>query len=762
MTARVGAEVAKSRRIDANARPSARERKVNMNNPQQSNLIHQCLRRYICASWLLPLLLLALPAVVQAQFTYVITNGTVTITGYNGPGGAVTIPSTINVGSYNALVTSIGHLAFVACGSLTSVSIPSTVTNIGVPAFYNCGSLTAITVDAVNSTYNSVNGVLFNKSQTTLIQYPIGNAAISYTIPNSVTSIEDDAFTGCGALTRVMIPNSVTSIGYQAFWSCNGLTSVAVPDSVTSIGDCAFYADSSLTSITIGYSVTSMGDGAFGHCGLSSVTIPNSLTNIGEEAFDSCSRLTSLTIPSSVTSIGFDAFGGCTGLTGITVDALNCAYSSLDGVLFNKSLTALIQYPAGKAGSYNIANSVANIGYRAFEGCTGLTNIIIGTGLTSIGVSAFSYCASLTSIIIPGTVTNIEDAAFWRCTMLRSVMIPNSVTAIGGSAFSECTSLTSVTIPGSVTSIGDYAFYYCTSLTNVTVGNGVTSIGYWAFSDCYPLTSVFFTGNAPTVGSSPFRVDNFATAYYLPETTGWGTTFGGCPTALWTQVPTIQTSPQTQTAEATSAVGLRVQASSPLPLFYFWYLNATNLLSSGTNWQLNLPDVQWSQSGAYTVVISNVLGAVTSAPAMLNVIAPVERRPVPSIKVTGQAGNVLNLDYADSLGPAPNWTPLGSVSLDSTSQYYFDVTKPLPPQRFYRAWQTGTPGVRPSLDLHLVPALTLTGSIGHSVRVDYINQFGPIDAWVTQATVTLTNASQLYFDTTAPGQPQRLYRLVMP
>jgi hypothetical protein len=177
---------------------------------------------------------------------------------------------------------------------------------------------------------------------------------------------------------------------------------------------------------------------------------------------------------------------------------------------------------------------------------------------------------------------------------------------------------------------------------------------------------------------------------------------------------------------------------------------------------LELTNVYFSQAGTYTVVVSNVLGAVTCGPAELNVIAPVERRPVPGVKVMGEAGSLLNVDYANSLSPAPNWTTLGSVSLISTSQYYFDVTMPLPPQRLYRAWQTGALGVKPSLDLHLVPAFTVTGSIGHSVRVDAINQVGPIDAWFTLDTVTLTNTSQLYFDTSAPGQPPRLYRLVMP
>jgi hypothetical protein len=103
---------------------------------------------------------------------------------------------------------------------------------------------------------------------------------------------------------------------------------------------------------------------------------------------------------------------------------------------------------------------------------------------------------------------------------------------------------------------------------------------------------------------------------------------------------------------------------------------------------------------------------------------------------------------------------MATVTLSNAAQFYFDVSEPLPPQRFYRAWQTGTPGVMPSLDLHLVPAITLKGNIGHSVRLDYINQFGPTDAWVTLDTVTLTNTPQLYFDTSAWQQPPRLYRHV--
>jgi alpha-tubulin suppressor-like RCC1 family protein len=225
--------------------------------------------------------------------------------------------------------------------------------------------------------------------------------------------------------------------------------------------------------------------------------------------------------------------------------------------------------------------------------------------------------------------------------------------------------------------------------------------------------------------------------------------------------PLITRPPQTQTAEVGSTVLLFVRADGFSPLEYQWFFNGTNSLGlATTNAFLRLTNVQPAQAGLYTVVSANAFGTVTSAPATLSVIPPVQRRWVPGLTPTGQLGSALNLDSADVLPPAADWAALASILLTNAGQWYFDLSTPLPPQRFYRAWQTGTPSMRPSLDLHMVPAITLTGSIGGSVRVDAINQFGPIDAWVTLDTVTLTNTSQLYFDVSAPGQPQRLYRLV--
>jgi hypothetical protein len=195
-------------------------------------------------------------------------------------------------------------------------------------------------------------------------------------------------------------------------------------------------------------------------------------------------------------------------------------------------------------------------------------------------------------------------------------------------------------------------------------------------------------------------------------------------------------------------------------LGYQWFFNTTTALANATDPVLQLTNVQPAQAGAYTMVVTNITGAVTSAPAVLSVIPPVERRMVPGLSLLGQPGSLLNLGNANTLGPAPGWAALDTVVLTNTRQWYLDVSEPLPPQRFYRAWQTNGPSVTPTLGLYMVPAIMLTGTIDRSVRLDYINQFGPTDAWVTLDTLTLTNTSQLYFDVSAPGQPERLYRVV--
>ena len=183
---------------------------------------------------LLALLLLMPPAVALAQFTYSTNNGTLTITGYTGSGGSVNIPSTTN----NQSIVSIGDFAFYLA-NLSSVAIPSSVTNIGTSAFGYCSNLTAISVDASNSFYSGLAGVLFDRSQTELIQFPGGKAG-DYPIPNSVTSIADSAFEAGNNLTGVTMPNSVTNMGNSSFKGCFNLTRVTISNGVPSIGSSSF------------------------------------------------------------------------------------------------------------------------------------------------------------------------------------------------------------------------------------------------------------------------------------------------------------------------------------------------------------------------------------------------------------------------------------------------------------------------------------------------------------------------------------------
>ena len=147
-------------------------------------------------------------------------------------------------------VTSIGDDAFYFCTSLESITIPNSVTSIGSCTFKDCTSLTTINVDSNNKYYSSANGVLFDKNKTELIQYPIGKTSTSYSIPNSVTNIGDEAFECCTSLVSIAIPDSVTSVGDGAFWGCISITSITIPDR-TSIGWYAFYHCTSLTSVTI-------------------------------------------------------------------------------------------------------------------------------------------------------------------------------------------------------------------------------------------------------------------------------------------------------------------------------------------------------------------------------------------------------------------------------------------------------------------------------------------------------------------------------
>ena len=352
----------------------------------------------------------------------------------------------------------IPNYAFSECDSLKSIIIPNSVTSIGNNAFYYCSGLTSVTI---SNSVTSIGDWTFSGC----------TGLVSITIPNSVTSIGDMAFNGIaninytgtasgspwgakfankivdgdfvyddtektqlagyiGSSTDVTIPESVTSISEQAFRYCSGLTSVTIPNSVTSIGEQAFYYCIGLTSVTIPNSVTSIGRETFRGCrGLTSVAIPNSVTSIGQSAFNGCSGLTSVDIPNSVTSIGYWAFSGCRGLISITIPN---SVTSIGGGAFNEIVN--VNYTGRASGSpwgANFANKIVDGDFvyndaekTQLAGYVGTnTKVTIPENVVSIDGRPFRYCDSLTSVSIPKSVTEIAEKAFYDCIKLDTVII---------------------------------------------------------------------------------------------------------------------------------------------------------------------------------------------------------------------------------------------------------------------------------------------------------------------------------------------------
>ena len=394
--------------------------------------------------------------------------------------------------TYSGLpVKRISNSAFSGCDSIVKVVFGSNIEGIHVDSFANCTSLKSIVVSEKVTSIKDAFAGCTSLSEIHIVDigawcemdiidfasvlskadlYLDGKLLTEVVIPEGVTSISSNAFSGRTSITSVVIPDSVITMG--GFSNCTSLKNVVLGKGLTSIENNAFYGCTSLKNIDIPNSVTTIGRSAFEACeSLTNITLPNSLTKIDTRTFYNCKSLESINIPDTVTSIGNNVFFGCVSLVSI-----------------------------------EIPDSVTSISVYSFADCTSLTTVVIGTGITTIAGNLFSGCISLVSINIPEGVTDIGSYAFSGCTSLISVEIPNSVTSIGSDAFSGCTSLTSVEIPNGVTSISSRAFYRCTSLTSIVIPNSVTRISGFAFADCTSLVSVVISKNITS--SSGMVFDN--------------------------------------------------------------------------------------------------------------------------------------------------------------------------------------------------------------------------------------------------------------
>ena len=212
----------------------------------------------------------------------------------------------------------IGEYSFYNCKNIRMIEIGYNVENIGFLAFGSCEKLTNIMVDSKNKYYSSDDGILFNKNQSEIIQYPCANERKNYNIPNSVTTIGHHAFSDCSNLLNIFFPNSVESIENYAFSNCDQITSVFISRSIRNIGEGIFYNCEKLTTVVLPKNISEIGYRTFYNCkSLKNITLTENITTIGVEAFYGCSCLEYLIIPTSMTTINSDSFFNCTSLTDV-------------------------------------------------------------------------------------------------------------------------------------------------------------------------------------------------------------------------------------------------------------------------------------------------------------------------------------------------------------------------------------------------------------------------------------------------------------
>ena len=426
---------------------------------------------------------------------------------------AVTLPSTIRyIGDYAMTnckavaalnlpegLLRLGKSALAGCKSIKTLNIPASLTdmdcefedysNIPAAPFSECAGLTEISVASNNPKFSAVDGVLYNKNQTKLLQYPRAKKAASFSVPRSVTEMV-----------------------YASFAMTSALQSVQLPDTITEIADCTFYEAASLQSIAFPKQLTSIGSEALCGVGLRELTVPDSVT--GKLYLDNCDSLQSLTVGNGITSVEVDSSAlvsvsvgenvhsiscGAPILQSITVSEKNTEYTSVNGVLYNKDKTVLEHYPAGKKDAeLTIPEGVQTIygvssqyikrihipaSLETFNGvaCPMLESISVADANPNYSAQdgvlfnkdktellLYPTKKSQTAYTVPSSVTTLANGAFNDAVYLESLVLPESITQIG-TALSRCPALRAVHIPAGLTSLDSDAFLESTALESFTV-----------------------------------------------------------------------------------------------------------------------------------------------------------------------------------------------------------------------------------------------------------------------------------------------------
>lgn len=469
----------------------------------------RCFRLLLLASAIASSLSAAAYSFESAGIYYNITgDNTVEVTysdrNNNTYSGSVSIPETVTSNGTEYSVTTIGESAFKG-SAVTSVSMPEGITSIDYNAFSGCQNLETVALPESLTIFG------FRAFESCKLLKTIK-------IPSGVRAIPSSCFNGCSSLESVTIPEGVTSIEGSAFCSCN-LNALTLPESLETIGSYAFCNNCVLKSVNIPAKVKTIESDAFYNCGLTELVIPEEVQTIDNYAF--CNNpLKKLTLPSTITSIGSGAFLNNYSLQSITCNATTPP--SLGENAFNHNISTTVKVPL---------SSIA--AYRQAEGWKNFTNYyggeVIADGITyridENDAMVAAAEATLTEANIPSSVEfegnqypviKINDRVFSGNTNLTSVTLPESLTTLGDRAFEYCKNLESVTLPESLTTFGYDAFEGCKSLRAVKIPSGVTAIPSSCFRECSSLESVTIPEGVTTIEDGAFQSCNLK-ALTLPE-----------------------------------------------------------------------------------------------------------------------------------------------------------------------------------------------------------------------------------------------------
>lgn len=458
--------------------------------------------------------------------------------------------------------------------SITQFTVPASIKYLSFCALGISPNITEYLVESGNSNYCAVDGAVYTKDMTTLVQYPCGKKQDVFSFPQGAKNIFAGAFAAC-QIKKIILPNGITEIPVGAFEGST-LEEIVIPNSVTKIGESAF-SNSSIETITLPEGITEIPIMAFSYSKISSITLPSTLTKIGLSAF-SGTNISTIEIPSGVAEIGENAF----------------AHSKLSSIKLPNGITEIADstfYDCDMLVSIDIPDSVTKIGERAFGQCDSLVLVKLSDRLKRIESNAFDF-APLVSVTLPKTLTYIGDDAFSGCNIIE--VINNSslyiyagsndhggvarealevhsgeskivkvddylfytkgtanylVAYVGSDAHLHLPEnyngqdyeifrgvfrnrnefngkpIYSVIIPDCVTKIGDLVFYGCHELKEIVIGSKVTSFGNQAFDSCSGLEKVYYKGTESSwnkITQTSWGLPNYikeAPRYYYSETT---------------------------------------------------------------------------------------------------------------------------------------------------------------------------------------------------------------------------------------------------